>query len=125
MAKKQRKISIRIDENMAEQLMEPGKSEKSTNLSRSARTAIEKGLGMREGWEKRQEMQKLIYEINKIGVNINQIVKDHNSKIYSIGDKEKLNFLLEQVIEKLENIKNMITEENKNGNIKVEKIKGK
>ncbi|MEY8536321.1 plasmid mobilization relaxosome protein MobC [Blautia pseudococcoides] len=125
MAKKQRKISIRIDENMAEQLMEPGKSEKSTNLSGSARTAIEKGLGMREGWEKRQEMQKLIYEINKIGVNINQIVKDHNSKIYSIGDKEKLNFLLEQVIEKLENIKNMITEENKNGNIKVEKIKGK
>lgn len=78
MAKKQRKISIRIDENMAEQLMELGKSQKSTNLSESARTAIEKGLGMREGWEKRQEMQKLIYEINKIGVNINQIVKDHN-----------------------------------------------
>lgn len=36
------------------------------------------------------EVMRLRNEINKIGLNINQIVKNNNSHIYSEGDKIKL-----------------------------------
>jgi len=52
------------------------------------------------------EIMRLRNEINKIGVNINQIVKNNNSHIYSESDKIKLiseleilKILLEQIIE--------------------------
>lgn len=35
-------------------------------------------------------LKKLINEINHIGVNINQIVHNHNSGLYSETDKERL-----------------------------------
>ncbi len=37
------------------------------------------------------EIMRLRNEINKIGVNINQVVKRNNSQIYNEDDKEKLN----------------------------------
>lgn len=52
------------------------------------------------------EVMRLRNEINKIGVNVNQIVKNNNSHIYSESDKIELIFelkvlkiLLEQIIE--------------------------
>lgn len=36
------------------------------------------------------EIMRLRNEINKIGVNINQIVKNNNSHIYSVTDKKEL-----------------------------------
>ncbi len=52
------------------------------------------------------EIMQLRNEINKIGVNINQIVKNNNSHIYSESDKieliselKVLKILLEQIIE--------------------------
>lgn len=48
--------------------------------------------------------RKLIYEINHIGNNINQITKNYNSCLYSKLDREEL-FLLMQKIYKLLNIK--------------------
>lgn len=35
-------------------------------------------------------MKELTYEINKIGNNINQIVRNNNSELYSGVDKERL-----------------------------------
>lgn len=56
----------------------------------------------------RQELQRLNNEINHIGVNINQIVHNHNSRLYSEEDRhrlyvlmKRLKNLIQQVIEKL------------------------
>ena len=51
------------------------------------------------------EVMRLRNEINRIGVNVNQIVKNSNSHMYSEDDKiklmsklEKLKMLLEQIV---------------------------
>lgn len=56
----------------------------------------------------RQELQRLNNEINHIGVNINQIAHNHNSRLYSEEDRhrlyvlmKRLKDLIQQVIEKL------------------------
>lgn len=47
--------------------------------------------------EEREYRAKLIQEINRIGVNINQIVKNVNSFYYSREEKKELYALLEKV----------------------------
>ncbi len=53
-------------------------------------------------------LKNLINEINHIGVNINQIVKNHNASFYSAEDKtrlyaylKKLNILVKETVVKL------------------------
>lgn len=41
--------------------------------------------------------KELIYEINRIGNNINQIVKNNNSKLYSDDDKHELAAGMEEI----------------------------
>ena len=55
-------------------------------------------------------LKELINEVNAIGVNINQIVKSHNMKLYSPADKErligymkKLNLSVKEVVDRLGN----------------------
>ncbi|MCM1127059.1 MAG: plasmid mobilization relaxosome protein MobC [Lachnospiraceae bacterium] len=43
------------------------------------------------------EIMRLRNEINKIGVNINQIVKNNNSHVYREGDKIKMLHLMNEV----------------------------
>lgn len=40
--------------------------------------------------EIRGSMKELINEVNRIGVNINEIVHNNNSELYSLADKERL-----------------------------------
>jgi len=40
--------------------------------------------------EVRQLLRDLINEVNRIGVNINQITYNHNAELYSADDKERL-----------------------------------
>ena len=40
--------------------------------------------------EVRQLLRDLINEVNRIGVNINQITHNHNAELYSTDDKERL-----------------------------------
>ena len=40
--------------------------------------------------EVRQLLRDLINEVNRIGVNINQITHSHNAELYSTSDKEQL-----------------------------------
>lgn len=43
------------------------------------------------------EEKKLVYEINKIGNNINQIVRNNNTHIYNEAEKKKLFALMEKI----------------------------
>lgn len=40
--------------------------------------------------EVRQLLRDLINEVNRIGININQITYNHNAELYSTDDKERL-----------------------------------
>ena len=40
--------------------------------------------------EVRQLLRDLINEVNRIGININQITYSHNAELYSADDKERL-----------------------------------
>ena len=60
--------------------------------------------------EVRQLLRELINEVNRIGVNINQITHNHNSELYSTDDKErlvaymrKLNIAVAKVVDKVGN----------------------
>ena len=44
-----------------------------------------------------QAMKELSREVNKIGVNINQIVRNANEKFYTIYEKKKLFALMEKL----------------------------
>lgn len=46
--------------------------------------------------------KQLIYEINRIGNNINQIAKNNNSHYYTPNEKEKLFEMMEEVMRRLE-----------------------
>lgn len=45
----------------------------------------------------RKELYRLNNEINHIGVNINQIVHNNNSKLYSREDKHRLYVMMKQI----------------------------
>ena len=40
--------------------------------------------------EIREEMRELINEVNRVGVNINEVVHNNNSMLYSEDDKDRL-----------------------------------
>ncbi len=48
--------------------------------------------------EIRKSLNALVNEVNHIGVNVNQIVKNHNSKFYSDVEKERLVAYLRKLI---------------------------
>ncbi len=50
----------------------------------------------------RKELAALRHEINKIGVNVNQIVKNNNSGLYREADKKRLEENMEAILERLE-----------------------
>lgn len=47
--------------------------------------------------EIREELRRLNQEVNRIGVNINQIVHDHNSRLYSEEDRRRLYISMKQI----------------------------
>lgn len=66
------------------------------------RKLLEKDMGAGDpglSLEERKLRKQLIFEINRIGNNINQIVHNHNSQFYSFQDKKKLKELMERVQE--------------------------
>lgn len=60
--------------------------------------------------EIRANLKGLINEVNRIGTNINQITRNHNSGLYSRSDRErllaymrKLNLLLKEMVNQIGN----------------------
>lgn len=47
--------------------------------------------------EIRKELERMNQEINRIGVNINQITRNNNSALYSREDKHRLYVFLKQI----------------------------
>ena len=54
--------------------------------------------------ENKQLLSNLITEINYIGHNINQIVKNNNSELYKRSDKDKLSEQMRLIYKKLDEV---------------------
>ena len=84
------------------------RSDSTKKESMKCRKEIRLSSSELETLKKQAELQRLNNEINHIGVNINQITHNNNSRLYSREDKHRLYVfmkglkeLLQQVIEKL------------------------
>lgn len=96
------RITIRLNPKEAQKILEAAKTKEMTPSAYIRMMANQKPC---EYPEIQILLKNLINEINHIGVNINQIVKNHNASYYSAGDKEnlfaymkKLNRLVQEVV---------------------------
>ena len=81
---------FKLTEETAKLLAERSKAE-NMNESEYIRYMLLNQSGHPRSKEMELEIMRLRNEINKIGLNINQIVKNNNSHIYNEDDKVKLN----------------------------------
>lgn len=90
MAKKTKKISFRITEEQYEKLLKDAKAAgiRNNNVSEYIRRQAE-AAGL-EDLKRREHIKEIQYQIRKIGVNVNQIVRRNNSRLYFKSDKEEL-----------------------------------
>lgn len=75
------------------------------NQSKYIRRLIDEDMGKEHRVYTKEEFQarkELVYEINRIGNNINQIVKNANMKFYSEYEKKKLFAMMKKLLEMLE-----------------------
>lgn len=81
----------------------------SGNQSKYIRKLIDEDMGRNHRvYTKEEFLQKkqLVYEINRIGNNINQIVKNVNMNFYSDYEKKKLFAMMKKLLEMLEEQEN-------------------
>lgn len=107
MREKQRIIGFRVNEEEEKQLTERAKAH---GLTMSAYLRLLVRQKPSDYPVIREQLKTLINEVNHIGVNINQIVKNHNASLYSNADKErlyaymkKLNMQVKDVVKSLGN----------------------
>lgn len=102
---KQKIVAFRVSEEEGKQLKEKANA---CGLTESAYLRFLLRQRPKDYPNVREQLKILINEVNHIGININQIVKNHNSHLYSQGDKEqliaymkKLNLTMKDVVERL------------------------
>lgn len=94
---------FKLTEEMAKLLAERSKAE-NMNESEYIRSLLLNQLEHPRSRKLELEIMRLRNEINKIGVNINQIVKNCNSHIYSEDDKMELGHQMTIIKDLLEGI---------------------
>lgn len=92
---------IRFTQHEIEQIEREAKKNGKT-FSEYAREMMLKKISANSG--NKQLLSNLITEINYIGHNINQIVKNHNSEIYKRSDKDKLSEQMRIIYKKLDEV---------------------
>lgn len=85
--KKTVRITVRVSPEEAKQIAEGAAK---NNMTPSSYLRLMANQKPNDYPEIQTHLKKLINEVNHIGVNINQIVKNHNASYYSAGDKERL-----------------------------------
>lgn len=98
---------FKLTEETAKLLAERSKAE-NMNESEYIRYLLLNQSGHPRSKELELEVMRLRNEINKIGVNINQIVKNNNSHIYSKDDKIELKSQANKVVDLVESMLNKI-----------------
>jgi methylaspartate ammonia-lyase len=98
------KMSFRVEEDIYETLCKKVDSSGITT-SEYIRRLIKNDCGKSVEIESREDFlfrKQLIWELNHIGNNINQIVKNNNAKFYSEAEKKRLFELMQKIYKLLE-----------------------
>lgn len=95
MTEKSVRVTVRFTPDEAAELKTKAKE---ADMTESAYLRLAASQTPSDYPEIRKLLKSLINEINHIGVNINQIVKNNNSGLYSETDKERLTAYLRKLI---------------------------
>lgn len=101
--KKRGRFELRLSEEDREKLIRDAEK---TGISESAYLRELINNNSPQSREDLQQIKQLVYEINKIGENINQITKHVNSGFYSEHEKRKLFALMNTLVKYTEDIIN-------------------
>lgn len=99
--KKNDRFEVRLDKKAKEKLFSDAEKAGITASAYLRQLIYDKTPETREDY---QLIKDLIYEINRIGNNINQIAKFFNSGFFSEGEKKKLFALMQRLNEEIEKV---------------------
>lgn len=106
--KKVVRYTVRFRQEEAIQIQKEAEERKMTVAAYLRMMAKQKG---NDYPELRKQLKTLIGEVNHVGNNINQIVKNNNSKLYYESDKrrlfacmQKMNLTLQEVVQAIGNL---------------------
>lgn len=96
---KEYRLNVRISDKEFSAL-DRAASEKKLSRSEYVREVLDDSFRFKSR-EKYALDKQLISEVNHIGININQIAKNNNSKLYFESDKKKLLMMMNELLELL------------------------
>lgn len=103
MAKKDEILIVRVSNRILKEAERGAKERTNGNVSEYIRLLIcSQNAYMHP--EIQNELMKLRQEVNRIGVNINQIVKNNNSGIYLYRDKEQISAYMKNLIKEFKEL---------------------
>lgn len=91
------KKSFRLNRKQIMYLENVAKETTMSNYLRNLIDADERKQLVHQEQTRRRLNRELINEVNRIGVNINQIVKNNNAQFYSLTEKKKLFIMMQQL----------------------------
>ena len=91
------KKSFRLKRKQIMYLANAAKETTMSNYMRNLIDADEHKQIVQQEQTRRRLNRELINEVNRIGVNINQIVKNNNAQYYSPAEKKKLFLMMQQL----------------------------
>lgn len=104
MVKRDREIGLKLTQDEYEHISRRAENDADTrwksgkkNLSAYIRKCVLQSTGYRREGQIKKELDRLTYQIRKIGVNVNQATKKINSNFYDVEITERLHDELKEV----------------------------
>lgn len=119
MVKRDREIGLKLTQDEYEHISRMAENDTDTrwksgkkNLSAYIRKCLLQSTGYRRDGQIKKELDRLTYQIRKIGVNVNQATKKINSNFYDIEITERLHDELKEVNRNLREFMDRLEEMN-------------
>lgn len=119
MVKRDREIGLKLTQDEYEYISSLAENDSDTrwksgkkNLSAYIRKCLLQSTGYRREGQIKKELDRLTYQIRKIGVNVNQATKKINSNFYDVEITERLHDELKEVNRNLREFMDRLEEMN-------------
>mgnify|MGYP000326888582 FL=1 len=119
MVKRDREIGLKLTQDEYEHISRMAENDADTrwksgkkNLSAYIRKCVLQSTGYRREGQIKKELDRLTYQIRKIGVNVNQATKKINSNFYDVEITERLHDELKEVNRNLREFMDRLEEMN-------------
>lgn len=119
MVKRDREIGLKLTQDEYEHISRMAENDADTrwksgkkNLSAYIRKCVLQSTGYRREGQIKKELDRLTYQLRKIGVNVNQATKKINSNFYDVEITERLHDELKEVNRNLREFMDRLEEMN-------------